>query len=552
MLQTYLIIKLKELFLYKNDKLGLLLIVLFFTTKFIAQTPELVSPEAFLPTHLTEYDGKLFFNARDADGKEWLWSTDGVTTIKHSGSATASHPGSQPRDLIVFNGQLIFSAVLEESSGWHRELFEFDGTEPSLLKNIFIDGESHPTEFAEFNGELYFSADNGKVGTEPWKTDGTEGGTQLLANIALKLDHSNPEMYFEYNNKLLFTAEDSYIGRELYITDGTTEGTALVKEIKSGFGDSFINEFTAFNDKVYFTAYDNYNARELWVTDGTGEGTYMVKDISSQSYSSDPIGLTVFKGKLYFTAGDETHGRELWRSDGTEEGTVLFKEIREGLSVGGNPVNFTECNGKLYFGASNGNPDSSINNGLYETDGTVEGTVLVKGMPYPIRRAFTFDQKIYFESETQGHGGQFWVSDGTAAGTKVILFEDIMASSPIYLGPYPTERSHYKVANGTLYYTANYDGSGIRLYKLNTNTMSVDDYTKGEFLAYPNPVKDVMHFQLQDYTIQKIDLFSITGQRLKSWDAQPDIDMSEFAPGSYFVKITTDEAHTVVKQIIKN
>lgn len=557
MLKNYFTRKQKRNSFHRKINLCFFLMVLFSATKVTAQTPELVSPDAFFPKYLTEYDGKLFFNAQDADGKEWLWSTDGTTTLKLSGSVTDSHPGSQPQNLTVLNNQLIFSAVLQEGGDWNRELFKFDGTEPVLIKNIQPFGESAPAfgdiapvDFGKFNGKLYFTADDGNVGSELWATDGTEAGTNLVANIALRLDHSYPEMFIEYNNKLLFTAQDYYLGRELYITDGTPNGTGLVKEILSGAGGSQIKELTAFNNKIYFSAYNDDKEHELWVTDGTNIGTHMVKNIGSIKYGSRPADLTVYNEKLYFSAEDETHGREIWVSDGTEEGTKLFKDLG-GDKYNSNPTNFTEVNGKLYFGASNGTQGRS-NYGLWVTDGTVAGTVEVKNLGHPPKQTLVYENKLYFELLHAGSGGKLWVSDGTKEGTKIITAANATNNTPIYVGQYSNRRSHYKVANGTLYFTANFDDSGIKLYKVNTAALSVEIPTKNELTLYPNPVNDVLHIDAKVNNILKTDLFSITGQALKSWGAKSDINLSQFAAGIYVVKITTGDDRTFIKRVVKN
>lgn len=85
-------------------------------------------------------------------------------------------------------------------------------------------------------------------------------------------------------------------------------------------------------------------------------------------------------------------------------------------------------------------------------------------------------------------------------------------------------------------------------------SLGVEETNKLEslFKIYPNPVQEVLHLETQTSKIKTINLFSITGQALKSWDAQSNINMAPFAPGIYFVKITTDDNRTLVKQVIKN
>ena len=59
-----------------------------------------------------------------------------------------------------------------------------------------------------------------------------------------------------------------------------------------------------------------------------GNGTpWVVKDINSGGHSN-PEELTAVGNTLYFEANDGTHGRELWKSDGTTNGTVMVKGNR--------------------------------------------------------------------------------------------------------------------------------------------------------------------------------------------------------------------------------
>jgi len=69
-------------------------------------------------------------------------------------------------------------------------------------------------------------------------------------------------------------------------------------------------------------------------------------------------------GVLYFSASDGTSGTELWKSNGTAEGTVLVKDIYPGTSGASpnssSPSYLTNVNGLLYFGANNGTNDREL------------------------------------------------------------------------------------------------------------------------------------------------------------------------------------------------
>src|SRR6188768_1419314 len=96
----------------------------------------------------------------------------------------------------------------------------------------------------------------------------------------------------------------------------------------------------------------------------------MVKDINKVSVTmgSDPAGFAAAGTTVFFSAGDATHGRELWRTDGTPEGTAMVKDILPG-TIGSQPRFLTSLGGVVYFEA-----DSGTGGQLWKSDGTATGT----------------------------------------------------------------------------------------------------------------------------------------------------------------------------------
>ncbi|GBE39483.1 hypothetical protein BMS3Bbin08_02106 [bacterium BMS3Bbin08] len=53
-----------------------------------------------------------------------------------------------------------------------------------MVKDINPDSSSSsPNDLTNVNGTLFFSADDGTNGCEPWKSDGTTAGTVMIADI---------------------------------------------------------------------------------------------------------------------------------------------------------------------------------------------------------------------------------------------------------------------------------------------------------------------------------------------------------------------------------
>src|SRR5262249_32169391 len=144
----------------------------------------------------------------------------------------------------------------------------------------------------------------------------------------------------------------------------------LVKDINPATVGSVPSSLTVVGDRVFFAASTPETGNELWVSDGTLEGT-VVLDIIPGPAGSVPRSLVNVGGTLFFTARDltdgATHGRELWKSDGTPEGTVLVKDIEPGPSDGF-PDRLTNVGGTLFFAAF----DSINGTELWKSDGTAE------------------------------------------------------------------------------------------------------------------------------------------------------------------------------------
>ena len=234
------------------------------------------------PDHFTVYSGSLYFAADNGVSGMELWkTTDGVTftviDIKTGG-------GSNPNNLFVTSGDVMYLCATKSAGA---ELFKStDGETFTQVANINGSGDSSPKNFVEYDGGVYFSADDGTNGFELWTTDGTEAGTELVKNINTTAGKSSsPREFVVHDGLLYFTAQDATHGRELWVTDGTTGGTELFKDIFQGSIGSGVGSLTVFDngtagdttdDILYFTANDGVNGMEVWMI-GTGQATATIE-----------------------------------------------------------------------------------------------------------------------------------------------------------------------------------------------------------------------------------------------------------------------------------
>jgi ELWxxDGT repeat protein len=97
--------------------------------------------------------------------------------------------------------------------------------------------ESNPASLIDFNGTLYFAAnDGGAYGRELWKSDGTAAGTVLVGDIRPGSDGSSPDSLTHLNGALFFAADGGLYGQELWAlaADSDNDGLSDADELALG------------------------------------------------------------------------------------------------------------------------------------------------------------------------------------------------------------------------------------------------------------------------------------------------------------------------------
>ncbi|MBC8024385.1 MAG: cadherin-like domain-containing protein [Steroidobacteraceae bacterium] len=170
----------------------------------------------------------------------------------------------------------------------------------------------------------------------------------------------------------------------------------------------------------YLSATDADQTLGLWRTDGSTAGTTRIATFGAFN-GFEQVECLYWRGSLtFFQFTDQGGVAELWRSDGTSSGT--FRLLRQ-PSANEGPIYFMGQSGLYAFMAS----DGIHGNEIMLTDGTVAGTrMLIDLTPGPDSSWIGTGQNtvsnglLYF-----GHEGNLWVSDFSAGGTRAVTDFDI-------------------------------------------------------------------------------------------------------------------------------
>ncbi len=388
-------------------------------------------------------------------------------------------------------------------------------SQPKLIKDIntqTADAFSTEREFVGNIGNyLFFKATSGLSElrfypeNEPdlWVTDGTTNGTvKVGSGSIIKV----PYVLSQLGNKVIFYGNDDAHGSELWISDGTLAGTHLLKDISIGRGSSMTNdsysEFVILNDKAYFIVTDDTGKLNIWRTDGTEAGTELFHNIGGNTYGNSISKLKIVGGSLYYiitTIGSSTENK-IWKTDGTVAGTILIKSIFSniasavfsvtatnnrlffitfagsstlqlwstvGTTIGTIPLlTFTSdiffrepvlsvVNDKIFFNGYTSNKD-----GLWSSDGTVAGTILIKNRApnTSFSDLINYNGKGYFWHQDTDSKYKLWSSDGTATNTKVAI-------NSLKLTAYDSFQPSLKFVSNNLLFLIFTDGKSFKLWK---------------------------------------------------------------------------------------
>ncbi len=201
------------------------------TQRLVAPCPSCESSSYF--SHGVTFDDAVFFLSNDEvlTGSQ-LWRSDGTP----EGTSKVMVPSAIPGQIDFYgqpfsNGSMLIFATYDR--GGETLLWRLDepSAEPVLI-TTYCDGcNSGPIGHWDLrDGRILFAASLPEFGFEPWVTDGTAEGTQMVADLT-----PGPFSSYTYGlqelDGIVYGGLASCEANCLYRTDGTAEGTRLVPEL---------------------------------------------------------------------------------------------------------------------------------------------------------------------------------------------------------------------------------------------------------------------------------------------------------------------------------
>ena len=320
------------------------------------------------------------------------------------------------------------------------ELWSTDGSVAGtalLCTGTFYPGTGLQQEQALWRGTWVFGRVKNQIELEFWQTDGTAAGTRPLGQQV-------PRQYAGVR----FAVE----GDQLFVAlDGINEVDSIRRWTATGWQDVRVDgpkEIYAGASGLTPTGRGSmlfgWGDQGLWQGPAGVGADVCLYDLRSSKYTvsshwdhpsnsagSDPGEFTALRGELFFVADDGLNGEQVWRYDfGKKKATIVRGPE---LAPDAKPDRLTVAGGRLFFSAVS----QSWGRELFVWDEATQLARMVRdidpgGGSGILPLSLGFDGKTHsvfrewkgmlvFSANDGKHGRELWMSDGSAAGTRMLF-----------------------------------------------------------------------------------------------------------------------------------
>ena len=334
-------------------------------------------------------------------------------------------------------------------------------------------------------------------------------------------------------------------GETYYImisTWATPQSTAYTLNIKENTCTNATVDYTIVNDCVNSGGFlidvevtDLGSATDLTITNNTDATVYNVDTIGTYQFGPYTNGTNVV-----VTVSDDNDGNCIQNS-----GTITQIVC---------PPNNINCSNA-----------ETVVVGVGEDGPTVVGTndyTGGSGVADPSCNAFYEGGDVWYEFTVPVGATEVYVDVASSAFSSIIavLYDNCTDMNEVSCETIFSSAASFNMTGltgGSTYYLRLYDfgndSIGLITFNINTPALSIDDFDALGFKYFPNPVTNALTLKAQK-NIQNVTVSNMLGQevlRMSPNTLESNLDMSSLNTGSYFVKVTINNATETVR-VIKN
>jgi len=367
------------------------------------------------------YGGNLYFIFVGSNGSE-LWKTDGTalgSTKVYTFAKGVLNLGANDSGVIAIIGGGYATPASD------IDVWKSDGTSAgTAYLTTLAAGQDFVRGFVGAGPYVYIATTNQSdlsivSDQRLWRTDGTTGGTIQLYDFAAVPAWSQISGFASYGSKVVFNGYSAAAGTEPWVSDGTPAGTELLVNATGGSTSSFAQPIGQIAETEYImVGHQGTACSSLYKTDGTPSGTQLVADLGQTA------NLTMIKDStIYFSltpCATSSSYFNFWKSDGTTAGTVQIATFTGFVGLGGLWATANDVELYVYnYGSSTAS--------LWHTDGTGAGTTKLFDSTYfdygtyVMPEIATVGAYTLFLTTNQGDGTDVWVTDESGPDTHRLL-----------------------------------------------------------------------------------------------------------------------------------
>lgn len=316
---------------------------------------------------------KSYFLASTTAAGQQVWVTDGSSagTRQVTDIISTNQTYGTPVLLGLTGTNLVFAQIVSNNT---MQLLLTDGTAAgtTTLSSFAQNQYGLVSDSIAINNKVYVALESNLTCCEPdlWATDGTSAGTvRIDSNEGYPTFHLQPSSLLPFGDSVALLTDTENQGVQLSLVNTTTNALTI---LATASGASFGSTIATMDSFILFLSGTPNTGQQVWRSDGTLPGTAMVVGLGAGvqfSQLGQNIVMTRVGDRAIFQGENAQNGPQLWSSDGTAQGTVPLIATPTPSGSGFVPPLLGVAGTHGYYAVYNGTDFRVV-----VTDGTVAGT----------------------------------------------------------------------------------------------------------------------------------------------------------------------------------